>query len=70
MDGQNYSDSEQNKPNTPKTKAIPEEKEKPPMFVGYDLFEDENYLNANELQMLEWDPCKMEIICPDPFWKA
>jgi hypothetical protein len=40
------------------------------MFVGYDLFEDENYLNANELQMLEWDPCKMEIICPDPFWKA
>lgn len=72
MDGQNFIDSGLTKRDITKAEALTDDKDQklPPIFVGYDLFEDENYLNANELQMLEWDPCKMVIICPDPFLKA
>ena len=69
MDGRNFCDSDTGKREIPKGEAILNEKDQKqlPIFVGYDLFEDENYLSANELRMLEWDPCKMEIICLDPF---
>jgi|DEB19_MinimDraft_2_1074335.scaffolds.fasta_scaffold37533_1 hypothetical protein len=67
MDGQNYSDFDKNSAETPKANTPFDEPKQPQAFVGYDLFEDDNYLNANELQMLEWDPKKMQIICPDPF---
>ena len=56
MDGQNYSDSDKNQAETSKANAPSEEPKQPQAFLGYDLFEDNNYLNANELQMLEWDP--------------
>ena len=56
MDGQNYSDSDKNQAETSKANAPSEEPKQPQAFFGYDLFEDNNYLNANELQMLEWDP--------------